>query len=107
MCDFVESTITTGSNNAGWANFSAFDQDIQPAANPLLVSSAPPSNKLEESGSDDNKIQTKINDVDVIDDIKGHKSKSARTIEPEISKSGNAEPSNDNIVLANATDHQT
>ena len=45
--------------------------------------------------------------MDVIDDIKGHKSKSARTVEPEISKLGNAEPSNDNIVLANATDHQT
>ena len=33
-------------NDSGWANFSAFDQDIEPAANPLLVSSQNPSNSI-------------------------------------------------------------
>jgi len=44
-----ESNATMTTNDSGWANFSAFDQDIEPAANPLLVSSQNPSNSIPKS----------------------------------------------------------
>ena len=72
-----------GANDAGWANFSAFDQTIQPAANPLLVSSSTPSNMLADSCSDALVTKNKSTDLEQNDDLNSHKAKAARTVVAE------------------------
>ena len=69
-----------GTNDAGWANFSAFDQTIQPAANPLLVSSSTPSNILAESCSDALVNKTNSTELEQNDDLNSHKAKAARAL---------------------------
>ena len=79
----LESECREDTNDVGWANFSAFDQNIQPAANPLLVSSSTPSNIVADSCSDAFATNTNSIEVDVINDKTSHKIKAAESSDTE------------------------
>merc|ERR1719167_1054797 len=70
--------------DSGWANFSAFDQEIEPAANPLLVSSPNPSNTLLESGSTSSNFPSKTSGLENSDNISNHKSEAAIALKDDI-----------------------
>ena len=78
-------------NESGWANFSAFDQQIEPAANPLLVSSQNPSNALPDSGSCTSKLQSEISGPEDSDNLLNHKPEAAQALKDSIQAVKNSE----------------
>ena len=82
--DFSEPHAGIATTDSGWANFSAFDQEIEPAANPLLVSSPNPSNTLLESGSTSSNFPSKTSGLENSDNISNHKSEAAIALKDDI-----------------------